>query len=30
MGKVLQEKLDKASEACEVILAEMLDEIEKD
>jgi hypothetical protein len=26
----LQEKLDKASEACEIILAEMLDEIEKD
>jgi hypothetical protein len=26
----LQEKLDKASEACEVILAELLDEIEKD
>jgi hypothetical protein len=25
----LQEKLDKASEACEVILAELLDEIEK-
>jgi hypothetical protein len=26
----LQEKLDEASEACEVILAELLDEIEKD
>jgi hypothetical protein len=30
VGAILQEKLDRVAKECEIVLAELLDEIEKD